>query len=142
MSASSVETGLQQAVTTALAADPAVKTILGEPARIFAQRPRTVAYPFASWGRVESLARDAEGASLTEIRLTLEVWCRDSDPAAVLGVLRQALRRADINLPEPVRLVSLVPAYSDIFSTRNARLRRGIIRLRALVGLADTAEAS
>lgn len=133
MTAVCVETALQQALVTVLAADPEVMAVLGDPVRIFADRPVNAAYPFASWGRVETVARHAEGASLTEMRLTLDVWCRDSDPSAVLGVLRQALRRADINLPEPVRLISLVPAYSDIFSTRNARLRRGIIRLRALV---------
>lgn len=135
---SAVESELRTAIADGLAQDAAVRAALGDPVRLHVRRPRDAAYPHASWGRVESLNRDADGAALTELRLTLDVWCRDADPSRVLGVLRQALRRLDINLPEPVRLLSLVPAYTDIFQTRHPRIQRGLIRLRALV--AETLE--
>ena len=121
-------------LTTAMLADAAVKAVLGDPVRLFSERSRATAYPHASWGRSETLARDADEVTLIEHRLTLEIWCRDGDPHAITGQLREALRGLDPVLPEPWTLVLLAPAYSDVFATRDRRVKRGIIRLRAVMG--------
>ena len=132
---SAPDADLIAALTTAMLGDAAVKTVLGDPVRLFAERSRSAAYPHASWGRSETLARDADDVTLIEHRLTLEIWCRDGDAHATTGQLREALRGLDPVLPDPWTLVLLAPAYSDVFATRDRRVKRGIIRLRAVMGL-------
>ena len=112
---SAPEADLIAALTTAMAGDAAVMAVLGDPVRIFTERSRSAAYPHASWGRSETLARD-------------------SDAHAITGQLREALRGLDPDLPAPWTLVLLAPAYSDVFATRDRRVKRGIIRLRAVMG--------
>ncbi|WP_417491407.1 DUF3168 domain-containing protein [Maricaulis sp.] len=131
---SAPDADLAAALTTAMAGDAAVMAVLGDPVRLFAERSRSAAWPHASWGRSETLARDADDVTLIEHRLTLEVWCRDSDAHAITGQLREALRGLDPELPDPWTLVLLAPAYSDVFATRDRRVMRGIIRLRAVMG--------
>ncbi|WP_417482985.1 DUF3168 domain-containing protein [Maricaulis sp.] len=135
---SAPDADLITALTTAMAGDSAVKAVLGDPVRLFAERSRSAAYPHASWGRSETLARDADDVALIEHRLSLEIWCRDGDPHAITGQLREALRGLDPELPEPWTLVLLAPAYSDVFATRDRRVKRGIIRLRAVMGCIST----
>jgi hypothetical protein len=131
---SAPEAELIAALTAAMAADDAVQAVLGDPVRLFAERSRSAAYPHASWGRSETLARDADDVTLIEHRLSLEIWCRDGDAHAITGQLREALRGLDPVLPEPWTLVLLAPAYSDVFATRDSRVKRGLVRLRAVMG--------
>lgn len=134
LAVSAPDADLIAALTTAMAGDAAVMAVLGDPVRIFAERSRSAAYPHASWGRSETLARDADDVTLIEHRLSLEIWCRDGDAHAITGQLREALRGLDPVLPEPWTLVLLAPAYSDVFATRDRRVKRGLIRLRAMMG--------
>ncbi len=131
---SAPDADLIAALSAAMAGDAAVMAVLGDPVRLSAERSRSAAWPHASWGRSETLARDADDVTLIEHRLTLEIWCRDSDAHATTGQLREALRGLDPVLPEPWTLVLLAPAYSDVFTTRDRRVKRGIIRLRAVMG--------
>ena len=134
---SAPETDLRMALQLALEADLAVQAVLGNPARLFDSRAKEAAYPHASWGRAESRSRDSEGVDLIEHRLSLDIWCRDGGASEVTGQLRQALRNIDIFLPAPWSLLSLMPVYSDVFVTRDPRVTRGVIRLRALMGAVD-----
>jgi len=134
---SAPETDLRAALQLALEADLAVQAVLGNPARLFDSRAKEAVYPHASWGRAESRSRDSEGVDLIEHRLSLDIWCRDGGASEVTGQLRQALRSLDITLPAPWSLISLMPVYSDVFSTRDPRVTRGVIRLRALMGAVD-----
>jgi hypothetical protein len=131
---STPETALRDAIEAAMRADAGVQAVLGDPVRLYETRSREAAYPHASWGRAQSQARDADGATLIEHRLTLEIWCRDEGAGAVTGQLRAALRGLDIALPEGWSLLSLMPVYMDAFATKSRRVTRGIIRLRALMG--------
>tara|TARA_R110002072_G_scaffold104999_3_gene229670 strand:- start:1115 stop:1531 length:417 start_codon:yes stop_codon:yes gene_type:complete len=135
---SAPEADLIAALSAAMAGDGAVKAVLGDPVRLFAERSRAAAYPHASWGRSETLARDADAVALIEHRLSLEIWCRDGDAHTITGQLREALRGLDPVLPEPWTLVLLAPAYSDVFATRDRRVKRGLIRLRAVMGRTDS----
>jgi hypothetical protein len=128
------EAALRQALETALASDASVQALLGDPLRLFEARSKTAAYPHASWGRAQSQARDGDGVALIEHRLTVDIWCRDGGAIETTGQLREALRGLDLVLPVPWRLVSLMPVYSDVFATRDFRVSRGVIRLRALMG--------
>lgn len=131
---SAPERALRLALGAALAADAGVKAVLGDPVRLYARRSARAAFPHASWGRAQSVARGADGVDLIEHRLTLDVWCREEEPEAVIGALRAALAGMDIELPAPWVLVSLVPAYADVFATRDEQVRRGLVRLRAVMG--------
>jgi hypothetical protein len=131
---SAPEAALRQALETALAGDGNVLALLGDPLRLSEVRSKTAAYPHASWGRAQSQARDGDGVALIEHRLTLDIWCRDGGAAEVTGQLRDALRGLELVLPAPWTLVSLMPVYSDVFATRDFRVSRGVIRLRALMG--------
>lgn len=133
---SAPETELRAALETALRADPGVRAVLGDPLRLFEARDPRAPYPHASWGRAESRETGADGVRMIEHRLSLEIWCRDQDPMPLVGTVRAAIAAAEIGLPAPWTLVSLVPAYSDVFATRDRRLRRGLVRLRALMGRA------
>ena len=135
---SAPEADLIAALSAAMLADGAVKAVLGDPVRLFSERSRAAAYPHASWGRSETLARDADEVTLIEHRLGLEIWCRDGDAHAITGQLRESLRGLDPVLPEPWTLVLLAPAYSDVFATRDRRVKRGLIRLRAVMGRTDS----
>ncbi len=128
------EAGLRAVIDAALKADPAIQAVLGDPVRLTARRGRRTPYPNASWGRIETVETGADGVSLLECRLSLDIWCRDADPAELLGPLRTALAGLDIALPEPWTLLSLLPAYSDVFATRDTDIRRGLIRLKAVMG--------
>lgn len=130
---SAPEARLKSALTAALAASPQVQAVLGDPVRIGRPRSRHAVYPYASWGRAESSARDADGVRLIEHKLSLDIWCRDQDPAEITGPVRAALRDLDIVLPAPWTLVLLQPVYADHFHTRDLRVQRGLIRLKAVM---------
>ena len=136
---SAPESELRAAIEAAMRSDASVQAVLGDPVRLYETRSHEAAYPHASWGRAQSQARDADGATLIEHRLTLEVWCRDADAGAVTGQLRAALLGLDIALPESWSLLSLMPVYTDVFATKHRRITRGVIRLRALMGRVDAA---
>lgn len=128
---------LRAALDAALRADAGVRAVLGDPVRLFEVRDSRAAWPHASWGRCETSQGGADGVSLLDCRLNLDIWCRDSDPAPVLAAMRTALAGVSPELPPPWTLVSLSPVYSDVFTTSDRRIRRGLIRLRALLGRVD-----
>ncbi|WP_300529558.1 DUF3168 domain-containing protein [Maricaulis sp.] len=123
---------IRAAVETALAANAGARALLGDPLRLAASRSRHLAFPHASWGRMTLLSRGAEGVDLTECRLTLDVWCRDGDAAAVTGQLRSILRDLSPVMPAGTVLMTLEPVYTDVFQTANPRIQRGLVRLRVL----------
>jgi uncharacterized protein DUF3168 len=134
---SGVIEAVQAALAARLAATPAVTNALGDPLRLFEARNRRAAFPHASWGGSEVSERGADGARMLEIRLTLDIWQRDASPAALLGVLSDSVAAAPVpDLPAPWRLISLTPAYRDVFATPERRLKRGLLRVRALVACA------
>jgi hypothetical protein len=128
------ETDLRAAVEAVLALDAGVTGLLGDPPRLSDTRDPRAAYPNASWGRAETLERGADGVSIAEHRLSLEIWCRNGDPAPIVAAIRAALFEADIDLPAPWTLISLMPAYCDVFTTRDLRVKRGLVRLKAVMG--------
>ncbi|MHA6288269.1 DUF3168 domain-containing protein [Maricaulis sp. CAU 1757] len=125
---------LRGALETALREDAAVRAVLGDPVRLTARRSARAAYPNASWGRSGARTRGAAGVDLLETRLTLNLWVRDGPAEPVLGAVRTAIADMDVELPPPFVLVALMPAYCDVFHTRDSRVSHGVIRLRALMG--------
>ena len=134
---SAPEVQLRAALDALLRADDGVRAVLGDPVRLSDVRDTRAAWPHASWGRGEVSQGGADGVSLLDCRLNLDIWCRDNDPAPVLGAVRTALAGVAPELPPPWTLVSLNPVYSDVFTTTDRRVRRGLIRVRALLGRVD-----
>ncbi|WP_417487746.1 DUF3168 domain-containing protein [Maricaulis sp.] len=126
---------LREALTAQFASDPVVMILLGDPIRLYDERSTRAAFPHASWGRIETHESGADGVRLLEVRLGLDVWYRDGEPGPVLDALADSVTAAALpDLPEPWRLITLTPAYRDVFATRERRLKRGLLRLRAVVG--------
>jgi len=132
---SGVIEALREALTAQFASDPAVMILLGDPIRLYDERSTRAAFPHASWGRIETHESGADGVRLLEVRLGLDVWYRDGEPGPVLDALADSVTSAPLpDLPGPWRLISLTPAYRDVFATRERRLKRGLLRVRAVMG--------
>ncbi|OLF72284.1 hypothetical protein AWH62_10630 [Maricaulis sp. W15] len=131
---SGVIEALREALTAQFASDPAVMILLGDPIRLYEERSARAAFPHASWGRIESHESGADDVRLLDIRLTLDIWHRDGDPDPVVAALADAVASASPDLPAPWRLISLTPTYRDVFATRDRRLKRGLLRVRAVAG--------
>lgn len=69
---------LQAAAYAALAADPAVKAALGDPARIYdVKADKGAEYPYATLGRSDESNGVAPDACGTEAMLAVDIWYRD-----------------------------------------------------------------
>ncbi|WP_291844074.1 DUF3168 domain-containing protein [Maricaulis sp.] len=138
---SGVVEALQAALAAQFADTPQIALLLGDPLRLHASRDHRAAFPHASWGRAEISEKGGDGVRLAEVRLGLDVWYRDGDPGPVLEALADAVHAlaADPDLPEPVlpdpwRLVTLTPVYRDVFTTPERRMKRGVLRVKAVAG--------
>ena len=127
------DTRLRKAIADALAGHAEAQALFGHPLRLMERADRHSLYPYLSWGRAQLTDKSANGVDLVEARLDLQVWVREGDARALVGALRSILRRLDITPPVPWSLISLMPVYSDAFSTHRPGTRRGLIRLRALM---------
>lgn len=130
----SAERALAKAIRAAAMADAGVKTVLGDPARLYDDPPADPVFPYVTLGRVEARASDAAGASALEHVLTLHVWSRHGGRAEALGVigaLRAALHDAPLDV-EGRRLILLFVVFTDVFRSGDGRTTHGVLRIRAL----------
>lgn len=127
------ESALQKALIGHLRADVALKALLGDPARIWDQPPRDVAWPHLLVGRSESRPVAAEGCGI-EHQLTLRCASRfggTEEARAVCAALRAALHEAVLEA-DGVRTVSLRATYADVFRSNDHRRVWGVVRVRAV----------
>lgn len=132
----SAETAFAAAVLAALKAAAGVKAALGDPARVYARAPRGAAFPYVSPGRGESEPMDGEGLDLIDHRLTLHVWARREDQAALkdaLGAVRAVLHQADLTLEAGFTCVLCRVVYADMFTGPDAATLHGVVRVRGLI---------
>jgi hypothetical protein len=130
----SAETALAAAIRAALMGNAAVKSLLGDPARIHDDPPLDPVFPYVTLGRVESRAVDASGAPALEHVLTLHVWSRYGGRAEALDViaaLRGALHDAALS-PAGHMLVFLFASFADVFRSGDGITTHGVLRLRAM----------
>jgi hypothetical protein len=131
----SAETAFKAAVLARLAADEAVKAVLGDPARAFDAAPGGAAFPWLACGRSRTEPFDADGAGLADHRLTLLIRARAEDREglrAAVGAVREALHGANIE-GGGWRAVVCRAVYADAFESGNGRTAGGVVRLRALL---------
>jgi hypothetical protein len=130
----SPERAFLAALRMAIGADAGVRSLLGDPARFYDQRPDDPVFPFVTIERVETTNVDASEAPALSHQVTLHVWSRQGGKAETLdalGALRGALHNANLSI-ESRRLVLLNVVYSDVFLTPDARAIQGVLRLRAI----------
>jgi len=130
----SAERALASAIRAATAGAAGVKTLIGDPARIYDDPPPDPTFPYLTLGRVETKPADASGVGALEHAVTLHVWSRYGGRAEaldVIGALRAALHDAALSV-EGRRLVFLFASFADVFRSGDGRTTHGVLRLRAL----------
>lgn len=130
----SADRALAAGVRSAAMADPGVKALLGDPARVYDEPPAEAVFPYVTLGRVESRPADAAGAPAIEHVVTLHIWSRYGGRAEaldVIGALRAALHDASVAVAGR-RLVFVFASFADVFRSGDAQTTHGILRLRAV----------
>jgi hypothetical protein len=130
----SPEGALVAAVRAVAAADPQVRAVLGDPARLHDDPPEHAAYPFATFARVQSRASDRNTPRTLETTITLHVWSRwagRTEASAIVAALRDALHGALLAV-EGRRLVLLYATYADVIRADDGVTARGVLDLHAV----------
>jgi hypothetical protein len=124
---------LRAAVHDALAADPALVTILGG-AKVYDEPPRAAAFPYVTLGEVRIADYSAGGEASQEHQLTLHAWSRQGghrEAHRIAGALLQALDDAPL-APSGHRLVNLRFSIADIRRESDGRTYHALVRFRAV----------
>lgn len=127
------EAALQKALIAHLRADQTLRALLGDPARIWDEVPRSPAYPHLVIGRSESRPVEAEGCGI-EHQLTLRCASRFAgveEAKAICAGTRAALHEAPLEA-DGVRAVSIRVTYADVFRSSDHRRVWGVVRVRAI----------
>jgi hypothetical protein len=130
----SADRALAAAIRAAAVADAGVKALLGDPARLYDEPAADVAFPYVTFGRVESRQLDTAAMEAQEHFVTLHFWSRYGGRAEALDViatLRAVLHNAALAVTDR-RLVLLFAQFSDVFRAGDGRTTHGVLRLRAV----------
>lgn len=130
----SAERALAAAMRAAAMEHAAVKTLLGEPARVYDDPPPDPVFPYVTLGRVESRPTDTSACEAAEHAITFHAWSRHGGRAEAIDVvaaLRAALHNAALSL-DGYRLVLLLAQFSDVFRSGDGRTTHGVLRIRAV----------
>lgn len=121
------------ALAAALAADPGVQAVLGNPVRL-SEPPPKGALPCAVWRRWETRPAGASLSAAEEHTITLEVVSRETGVEVARDAVAALVRAASIMRPAPpdVRLVLVVPVYSDVLRPSDQRGWYGLVRLKVI----------
>ncbi len=122
---------LQTRLIAALRADPDVKALFGDPARIYEDETRRAAYPYARLTRHETRPQGSTGGLSTLHSLTFTTHSEEGGrqfAARAIHTLQRAAEQAPIALTGG-HIVLVYPIYADIFKTRDGRRFRGLLRL-------------
>lgn len=130
----SPEGALVAAVCAAAAGDPAVRAVLGDPARIYDAPPEHAAFPHATIARVESRASDRDTPHTLATTITFNVssrWAGRSEAFNVVNALRDALHGAAPEV-EGRRLVLLYATFADVVRAEDRVTALGVLELHAV----------
>lgn len=130
----SPDLALHKALLDTLRADPALKALLGDPARVFDEPPEPRVYPMVVLGRAETRpwgGLDGEGVEHALTLTCLSHFDGAEEAKAIVAAVRAALHDARPAL-DGHRLVSLRVTYADIFRAPAWRPLHGVVRVRAV----------
>jgi Protein of unknown function (DUF3168) len=124
----------QEALTAAFLADPAVKSALGNPARIYDAPVKMGAYPFAVWRRWETRNIDTSGVATNEHIATIEVVANQTGASEAREAVAALAACASGPVPAAIgaKIILVLPVYSDVLRGANGRSWLGIIRLKII----------
>lgn len=124
---------LQKAIYETLRADAALKTLIGDPPRVYDAPPRAAAFPFVVFGAArETRIAGADGLLEHDIRLAVHSRYEGRREARdIVTAILSALDDAPLLL-EGAHLVSLRAGFSDIIHRPDADAQQGLIRFRAV----------
>lgn len=126
------ETALQKALIETLSANAPVKTLLGDPARIFDEIPPGAVFPYANIGRIETQANGAAAHDGLAHAVTLHVWSRyggRAEAQALLAAFRAALDDTALNV-DGRRVTLCLVTLVDAFRAGDGRTTQGVLRLK------------
>ena len=124
---------LRAAVHDALAASPALVSVLGGP-KIYDEPPRAVEFPYVTMGeaRIADFSTGSEPGE--EHQLTLHAWSRQGghrEAHVIAGALLQALDAAPLTLAGH-HLVNFRFSVADLRREADGRTYHALVRFRAV----------
>jgi len=125
---------LQQAVYAALIADAGIKTVLGDPARVFDHVPPSAAFPYLAFGETTAQPFDGKTEDGLDQALSLHTWSRArglKETKTIMAAVAAALDDQTFSLNGHV-LVLLRLAFAMTALDSDGLTRHGVQRFRAL----------
>ena len=125
---------LQQAIFAALSADTGVKSLLGDPARIFDHVPPSSDFPYLVLGEATGTPFDAKTEDGMEQTLTLHTWSRARglrETKEIMAAVAKALDGPALTLGGHT-LILLRFELATTFLDSDGLTRHGVQRFRAL----------
>ena len=128
---------LQQAVFTALAAAPAVKALIGDPARLFDHVPAETTFPYLCLGAADVADWSNKSFAGCEAEITLHAWSRargGKETKLILDAVHAVLHDANLTLAGH-NLVLLRFRAGTVLLDEDGLTWHGVARYRALTHL-------
>ena len=133
--ASDSQWALQQAVHTALTGDATLKTLIGDPARVYDHVPQDTAFPYVVIGEATSIPGEAEakGQDMFEQTLTIHTWSEYwgfSEVKRIMTAIVDVLDRASLSVAG-YTLLEIKFEFSDVSLDPDQITKHGVQRFRA-----------
>lgn len=125
---------LQVALITALRGDGQVQTLVGTPARVYDDPPRSTAFPYITLGPATIRAWDTDSEIGHEHVVQFHAWSRQGgrkEAKVILASVYDVLHNASLSLTGH-RLIALRFEFADIFRDADGETMHGIARYRAV----------
>lgn len=130
----SPERALLESLRNHLMADTQVKSILGDPARIYDLHPEAPTFPYVTLGDIATKDASATGAPALEHVVALHLWSRGGGRGQAIDGLN-ALRSALATAPRESgahRFVALAVTFADVLRATDGLTFHGVLRVRAI----------
>ena len=123
---------LAKALHSALSGNIAVKSVLGEPPRLYDNPPEDPVFPYLTYGPMRSEDIGGDESPLTAHAISLHIWSRYRGRAEIMACLSAvagALEGENLQLTD-AHLVSANIVYIDSFRAPDGRTLHGLIRMK------------
>lgn len=125
------------AVLAHLAADTAVQSLLGNPARIYDHRPAQATFPFAVLAQLDGREAGAKSLIAQSLLITLQVFSRQrsgSECRQILGDFRDALHNASLTISGGA-LARCQEEFVSVAFDEDSGGTQGLVRYRLVVSV-------
>lgn len=124
----------QDALDSAFKADSTIRSVLGNPVRLYDAPVKMGAMPFAVWRRWETRTIDASDSLTHEHIATLEVVSKQTETAHARAAIAALMTCASGPAPSAIgaKIVLVLPVYSDVMRSVDGRSWLGILRLKII----------